>query len=65
MKRLDTHCGCDIPSGVTAAHLDALAFPSSIALTRALGVSLAAGKSVSYDDQVADVAIRRAIMGGD
>jgi hypothetical protein len=63
--KLDALCGCTIPSSITAAHLDEKAFPDPAPVTKALGVSLAEGKSVSYDAAAPDAAIRKAIMGGD
>lgn len=65
VQQLDALCDCDIPSRVTAEHLDATEFPKSVALVSALGVALAEDQSVTYDDAAPDAAIRRAIMAGD
>lgn len=65
MKKLDALCGCDLPSKITAQHLDDTAFPDPSLLLASLGVKLAANESVTYDERAPDAAIRRAIMGGD
>lgn len=65
MRELDKLCACDLPSKITARHLDDTAFPDPSALAQSLGVKLADDKSVIYDEQAPDAAIRRAIMGGD
>jgi hypothetical protein len=65
VAKLATRCRCDAPTRIVAAHLDATSFPDTRALAAALGVRLAPGQSVDYDDDAPDRAIRQAIMAGD
>jgi hypothetical protein len=63
--KLDALSGTSIATRVVAAHLDSRSFPDTSALRAALGVRIASGKSVDYDDAASDRAIRQAIMAGD